>query len=68
MSRVALWVYGMAIDAVTACTHALDQSGPRGMLLALTWVFALYILADSFIAAAVIRKRVWWEDNPPPPR
>jgi len=51
----------MAIDAVTACAQAIDQSGPRGTLLALAWVFAAYIFADSFIAAAVIRKRVWWD-------
>ena len=53
----------MAIDAVAACSTALDEAGPRGFFVVLAVVFASYILADSVIAAAVIRKKAMWPDD-----
>ena len=52
----------MAVDALAACTHAANQSGPSVFLVVLAAVFSIYILADSVIAAAVIRKKVLWPD------
>lgn len=51
----------MAIDAVSACSQAVEQSGPKGFLISLFFLFAAYIFCDLLIAAAVIRKRVWWD-------
>lgn len=53
----------MAIDSVSACAQAAEQSGPKGFFVALAIVFAGYIFADSVIAAAVIRKKVLWSDE-----
>lgn len=48
----------MAIDAVDACAVAIERSGPNAVFVWLSVVFGLFILADSVIAAAVVRKRV----------
>ena len=54
---------GMAIDAVAACATSADEAGPRGFFVVLAVVFASYILADSVIAAAVIRKKAMWPED-----
>lgn len=53
----------MAIDSVSACAQAAEQSGPRVFFVVLAIVFACYIFADSVIAAAVIRKKVLWTNE-----
>lgn len=49
----------MAVDVVSACGQAFEQSGSNGFLVGLAVVFSVYILADTFIAAAVVRTKVW---------
>ena len=49
----------MAVDGALACEQAYQQSGPNGFFVSLVVVFSAYILADTLIAAAVVRSKVW---------
>lgn len=49
----------MAVDVVSVCGQAFEQSGTNGFFVGLAVVFSVYILADTFIAAAVVRSKVW---------
>ena len=49
----------MAIDLDHVCLQATEMSEPRYFFVVLVSVFAIYILADTIIAAIVIRQRVW---------
>ena len=48
----------MALDVVAICEESRTDSGSQGFFLALTFVFAAYIMIDSFIAALVIRAKL----------
>ena len=45
----------MAIDAVAACGAAFEASSANTFFLILSLFFASFILADTIVAAAVIR-------------
>lgn len=48
----------MAVDVVATCEQAFEQMGSNTFLVGLVVVFSVYILADTFIAAAVVRTKV----------
>jgi hypothetical protein len=48
----------MALDLVAACEEARSDFWSQSFFIALTFVFAVYILTDSFIAAVVIRAKL----------
>jgi hypothetical protein len=48
----------MALDLAGACAESRSDNGNQVFLFLLTFVFAFYILADSLIAAFVIRAKL----------
>ena len=48
----------MALDAVAACGAAFEASSANTFFLVLSLFFASFILADTVVAAAVIRTSV----------
>ena len=48
----------MALDAVAACGAAFEASSANTFFLVLSLFFTAFILADTVIAAAVIRTSV----------